>query len=411
MEQKRLYRTIDIIASKKFNTTKELISEVLNEVINDPENKIIGGRVWELSTTDEAYKLIYQTGKLEKIEDGFSLKISENPSFSLIEKERTILTFETNEILKEKGILKYSASGLGDKIKVSGKYYYKYLLAVNSAEIDNNLLYILNILATVLTSKIRERKLEFRQKNLISHIDKAKQLQRSILPDHEYEFHDYNIFGVTVPAQIISGDFFDYIKIGAGEERLGIVVGDAASKGLAAAAEAMYISGAMRMASTFQIKISPLMSRMNNLVNKIFSDDRFASLFYGEISDDEKGLCLYANAGHNWPIFISAKDKKLSYLKGTGPLLGPTPKSKYETHSINFNPGDVLVIYSDGIVEAANQNYDFYEEKRLEQVILENMHHTPREIALQILDDVAKFSTLESQYQDDKTIVVIKKNE
>ena len=92
-------------------------------------------------------------------------------------------------------------------------------------------------------------------------IDKAKELQRSILPDHELKFHDYELFGVTIPAETLGGDFFDYLKIGDDESRLGITVGDAASKGLAAAAEAMYISGAVRMASTFQIKISPLFYR------------------------------------------------------------------------------------------------------------------------------------------------------
>jgi len=188
-------------------------------------------------------------------------------------------------------------------------------------------------------------------------------------------------------------------------------VGDAASKGLSAAAEAMYISGALRMACTFQIKISPLFNRMNELINKIFSDDRFTSLFYAEISNDKKGLCLYANGGHNPPIFIRAKNKEIVYLDPTGPLLGPAPHSKYDTDSINFNKGDVLVIYTDGIVESANEKFELYEEKRLENVIRKNLHLTPRELCYSILDDVNVFSTSNSQYQDDKTIVVIKRKE
>jgi sigma-B regulation protein RsbU (phosphoserine phosphatase) len=164
------------------------------------------------------------------------------------------------------------------------------------------------------------------------------------------------------------------------------------------------------MAGNFQIKISPMMYRMNNLVNKIFSDDKFSTLFYGELSDDRKGLFLYANAGHNPPMFYNKSSKSLSYLLPTGPLLGPAPNSRYETDSINFDKGDLLVIYSDGITEAANEKYKFYEEKRLEKLIRKLSDRTSKEIALEIIEDVQKFSTEDTAYQDDKTVVVIKRN-
>lgn len=410
MDQKRLYRTIETVASKRFENEDELLTDVLNQIVEDNEINITGGRIWLLDPADESYRLIFQTGQVDKIEDGFALKLKDNPTFARIINERTVLSKETNETLKEKGILRYSATGIGEKIKIGDDPYYKYLFAVNAGEIDKKLLYTLNIVATVLTSKLYERKLKDTQKNLIADIDKAKMLQRSILPDHQFKFHKYELFGVTIPAETISGDFFDYIPIGSDESRLGITVGDAASKGLAAAAEAMYISGAIRMACTFEIKISPLMNRMNNLVHKIFKDDRFASMFYCELSNDDNGLCLYANAGHNWPLFYKYSTKKIQYLKSTGPLLGPAPKQRFDTASINFDDGDILVIYSDGIVEAANHMYDFYEEKRLEAVIKKNFKKNPREITYAILDDVLKFSTMDSRYQDDKTIVVIKRN-
>ena len=359
----------------------------------------------------KAYALLYQTGNVQRINPDFYLEIKDYPVFELISIERTVLANETNKVLIKKGIFKYSASGVGQRLKINGKSYYKYLLAVNSENIDDELRYTLNIVATVLTQKINERRLYTSRKSLIEDIDKAKELQKSILPDHELKFHGYDLFGVTIPAETLGGDFFDYLKIGDDESRLGITVGDAASKGLAAAAEAMYISGAVRMASTFQIKISPLFYRMNELVNKIFADDRFTSLFYAEISNDKKGLCLYANGGHNPPMFIKSKNKEIIYLEATGPLLGPAPHSKYDTDSINFSKGDVLVIYSDGIVESANEKFELYEEKRLENIIRKSINLSPREICYAILDDVQKFSTSESKYQDDKTLVVIRRNE
>lgn len=411
MDQKKLFKTIDTIASGNFSNDEELLKYVIDQIVSKEQFNVLGGRVWKLEPSIQAYRLLFQTGKVQKIPKDYKLFIKDYVIFDKISSLRTILADETDATLISKGIFKYSASGVGKKININGKKYYEYLIAINSDKIGDDLRYTLNVIATVLTSKLRERYLTLSRKNLIENIDKAKELQRSILPEHEYKFHFYDIFGVTIPAENVAGDFYDYLKIGDDEERLGIVVGDAASKGLAAAAEAMYISGAIRMASNFQIKISPMMYRLNQLVNKIFSDDKFVSLFYGEISTDKKGLFLYANAGQNPPIFYSKKNNSFTYLYPTGPLLGPAPNSKYETDSINFHKGDILVIYSDGVVEAANDKYEFYDEKRLEKIIKKTANFTPKEIVYSILDDINKFTTSDSQYQDDKTLVVIKRND
>ena len=410
MDQKKLYRTIESVASKNYANEKDLLADVVHQIVSNEQIKLKGGRIWKFDPRRKAYRILFQTGMVQKISNDFLLQIKNASMFDNILKYRTIVDIETNEILVSKGIVKFSASGIGRKIKVGDKSYYEYLLAVNSDLMADDLRYTLNIVATVLTSKLNERYLSQSRKNLIADIDKAKQLQRSILPEHELKYFDYDLFGVTIPADIVAGDFYDYLKIGDDEERMGIVVGDAASKGLGAAAEAMYISGALRMASTFQIKISPMLFRLNQLVNKIFSDDKFTTLFYGELSNDKKGLFLYANAGHNPPFFFSRKSKEITPLKATGPLLGPVPNSRYETDHINFQKGDLLVIYSDGIVESADEKYEFYGEERLKKIILRSINITPREITYQILDDILKFSGGGSKYQDDKTIVVIKRN-
>jgi len=410
MEQRRLYKTIAEIASEQFDSEEALLAEVVRQLVDSAKININGGRIYKLSVIKKSYQLVYQIGKVKRIKKNFELPLKDYPLFKLVTRDRTILATETNKHLVQKGIIKFSASGIGNKLDIGKEKYFEYLLSVSSKEmIDRELRYVLNIVATVLTSKIRERRLALSRNNLIEDLDKAKELQQSILPEHEYKFNNYDIFGITFPAEIVGGDFYDYIKVGDEEERLGVALGDAASKGLSASAEAMYISGALRMAGNFQMKISPMMKRMNELVNKIFSDDKFSTLFYCEISNDKKGLLLFANAGHNPPMFIEKKTKKITYLNPTGPLLGPAPNSKYETDSINFSSGDILVIFSDGITEAANDKFQFYEEKRLEKIIKKNIDAKPKELALKIIDDVNKFSTTDSKYQDDKTVVVIKR--
>ena len=150
------------------------------------------------------------------------------------------------------------------------------------------------------------------------------------------------------------------------------------------------------------------MQRMNQLVNKIFEDDKFISLFYGELIADEKGLFLYANAGHNPPLFLKSKSNKIEYLEPTGPVLGPAPQSKYTIANVSFDIGDILVIFSDGITEAVNKNFEEFGEKNLSKVLRRNMTKTPKEITYAILDEVIKFSK-NGKYSDDKTLVVIKR--
>jgi phosphoserine phosphatase RsbU/P len=408
MDQRKLYKTVEAIASQKFKTDTEMLISVVDQLIQNEQLNVTGGRIWKLDVDNGSYHLMYQTGNLDKIEDGFQVRISDYPIFDLIDKERTILGSETNEVLRQAGIFKYSASGTGDKIKVDAKWYYEYLLALNSEEINEDFRLTLNIISTALTSQIKQRKYAQRARHLKADIDKARELQESILPEHEYEYKNYLLFGITQPAEIVGGDFFDYLDIGEDDSRLGIAVGDAASKGVSAAAEAMYISGALRMASNFEIKIYPLMKRMNRLVNKIFADDKFASLFYGELAHDKGGLFLYSSAGHNPPIFLKQDSDTVMLLQPTGPVLGPAPNAKYTVENINFALGDVLVIYTDGLTEAADADFNDYGEDRLIRLAQSLKHLTPKEICYTILDDIAKFSK-NGQYSDDKTMVIIKR--
>ncbi len=170
----------------------------------------------------------------------------------------------------------------------------------------------------------------------------------------------------------------------------------------------MYISGALRMASSFEIKIASLMKRMNELVNKIFEDDKFTSLFYGELTTHSGGLFLYSNAGHNPPVFLKSESEQTELLNPTGPVLGPAPNASYHIESINFSKGDILLLFSDGITEAADSKFEQYGEARLIAKLKELKNQTSKQIALTILDDVISYSK-NGKYADDITIVVIKK--
>ena len=120
MEQRKLLKTIETVTSKKFASEKELLAEVIDQIVDNEQIEITGGRVWRLDALTESYKILIQTGNVQKISEDFTLPIKEYPVFEEISKERTILADETNKTLIQKGILKYSASGVGSKIKVNG---------------------------------------------------------------------------------------------------------------------------------------------------------------------------------------------------------------------------------------------------------------------------------------------------
>lgn len=409
MIYQNLYKTVETIASRYFPTEVKLLSTVIDELVSDRKIKFNGGRLWVLDHDKKAYKLIYQKGKVRQIEKNFFIGIHDYPNFKRFASERTIIDSETNSDLIARGIDKFFASGAGNKIKLDSFYFYEYLLAFNSNTLDNDFKYSLDIIATVITSKLKQWRSASVEKYLKADIDKARQIQKSILPEHEFKFYDYDLYGITFPAEIVGGDFFDYIPGGADKDRLAVVLGDAASKGVGAAAEAMYISGALRMASTFEIKIAPFMKRINELVNKIFTDDKFASMFYGELSADKSGLFLFANAGHNPPMFLDSNSGAIQRLNPTGTVLGPSPTAHYTVENINFKPGDILLIFSDGITESTDAEYREFGEKRLEQILRKLKKESAKKIAIEILDSVVKFSSY-GKYNDDKSVVVIKKS-
>lgn len=408
MDQRKLYRTLEKITNQPAESEEQLLINVLKEVVASPEFKVTGGRIWKLTPSKTKYKLIAQEGAVDKIREGFTINVSDYPMFEVIARERTVLATETNEYLRKKGILKYSATGVGEKVKGEKFPLYQYLLAFSADEINQDLFYTLNIIATALTATLRNRKLEKRSKQLIEDIDDAATLQKRILPAHDFQFAGYELFGVSIPDRIVGGDFFDYLEVGEDGDRLGVVVADVANKGFAAAAEAFYVSAALRMGVSYQTQLSSLMKRLNNLVYKIFPNDRFVSLFYIELTSDGSGYCTYCNAGHNSPILFRSKMNSIELLDSTGPLIGPAYNSKFQTSIIKLEKDDFIVIYTDGITEAMDANENMYGEKRLIDLIKKLKNKSSKEITQLLIEDVLKFSA-RGEYSDDKTIVTLKK--
>lgn len=408
MNQRKLYHTIEGFASETFKTEKDLLKHVVNEIVKTGSIDIRGGRIWEYEPGTESYRLIHQIGQIQELEPDFRIAVEEYPVFLQVSKQRSIVARETNRYLRKKGIIRYSATGVGEKVPYRTAQVYPYILAFNSDTLDQEFLPELGIISVAVTSLLGRRKVEQRARQLARDIDRAREIQVSILPEPAIAFHHYEVYGVSLPDRIVGGDFFDYRFADEDRDRLTIVIGDAASKGLKAAAQAMYLAGAIRMGISYQTKISRLVSQLNELLHQTFSEDQFVSMFYAEFVNDRKGLVLYVNAGHNSPFVWRSGNKLLESLEPTGQILGPFPDQKYQVENTYLNFGDVLVMYTDGISEARNSHGDQYGERRFQEAITAHSANSAEEISRAILEDVQKFSK-GSTDRDDRTLVVVKR--
>ena len=407
MNQRQLRKTIASFYTKKFDSSTELLTHVIHQIVEHAGIDITGGRVWRLSAGDFSYELIAQVGSVQQIREHYKLRADRYALFTLLPRQRVVVLQETDTYLRKRGIIKYSATGVGDVVKVGGTPLYQYVLSFNTNLDKDEIGPTLDIIGMTVSGMLSNQRSERRSTAYRKDLDKAREIQQSILPDCSLRFHHYEIHGISIAEKIVGGDFFDYIESEEGD-RLAVAVGDAASKGMVAAVQALYVSGALRMGIGFQTKLTSLVQRINQLVHRMFPAERFLSLFVAELTDDEKGICLYINCGHPRPILYHAATHATELLDTTGTIIGPFPEQKFRRESAVVAPGDVMLLYTDGLIEAMDPAENQYTEKRLAADLVALHGHTAQEIALAIMDRVQKFGA-RGKNQDDKTLVVIKR--
>jgi len=408
MDQHRLYRTIQLLTEDPWDSAEQLLGNVLENIIRNEAIPIIGGRIWKLDPATGAYRLKQQVGDVDPIKQNFRLNISDYPMFTQLHRKGTMVETETNKYLRQHGIKLYSATGVGEKVRWKNHLLFQYVIAINADLIRQDMTYALNIIGSALTTALQRRRIESKAKQLEADLDKAREIQRSILPEHEFRFHNYDLYGISVPDRVVGGDFFDYLFTSEDKDRIGVVIGDAASKGLSAAAQALYVSGALRMGIEFHTKMNTFIGKVNRLVARTFSPEQFISLFYAELTTSEKGLVFYVNAGHSNPILLRCATDTVERLTATGQLIGPFPNEKYRIEFTTMEKGDILLLFTDGITEAFNDAREMYGEERLTRKLRELRRKSPKEICQVIVEDVQLHNKL-VEYSDDKTIVTIKR--
>src|SRR5512142_218394 len=144
MDQHKLDRTIKLLGEEQFRTDEQMLGYVLEKIIDNEEIPVRGGRIWKLEPANGTYRLIHQVGDVQLISKNFRLRVADYPLFRQLYKRGTLVGSETNKYLRQKGIVHYSATGVGEKVQSDGATLYQYVLAINADYLKEDMVYALN---------------------------------------------------------------------------------------------------------------------------------------------------------------------------------------------------------------------------------------------------------------------------
>jgi sigma-B regulation protein RsbU (phosphoserine phosphatase) len=243
-----------------------------------------------------------------------------------------------------------------------------------------------------------------RQQHIESELELARSVVNTLLPRAFPLVEGFDIYGMTIPVREVGGDYFDFIS--GITDRLGLIVADVSGKGLAAALIMVSFRAYIHATVINELAMRVVMGRVNRLVYESTDGDRYITTFYGLIDSEHKRL-LYINAGHNPPLLLRA-DGVSELLKEGGYPLGVFPDSHYSESVVNLKSGEVLVLYTDGVVESRNAADEDFGLERLEQVARSVIDRRAHEMCQAISDAVQQHSSDALGQEDDLTISIVK---
>jgi phosphoserine phosphatase RsbU/P len=242
--------------------------------------------------------------------------------------------------------------------------------------------------------------------SLKGELEIAREIQLAMLPKGTLTDRDLEVCGITRPANTVGGDFYDVLPRPDG--RVIVALGDVAGKGSPAALLMALLLAVLRTLVDEDLDARALVGRLNVQICRHTPASRFITLFYGVYSPDT-GSLTYVNAGQNPPL-IRRLNGTYEQLGSTGVALGMFERSTFGDETTTVAPGEMLVMYSDGITEAEDLNGRPLEESGLEQVIERHAHDSAADIGRHVLQAVEQHAN-NTRFHDDLTILILKRHQ
>jgi hypothetical protein len=247
--------------------------------------------------------------------------------------------------------------------------------------------------------------LELKDKLLAkTELQEGKAIQQSLMPEQSPKINGWDIWLFTRSANDVGGDLLDFIQVN--ENKFGVAVGDVAGKGLSAALLMAKLQSTIRAIIYDQLPLSKMCQKLNSIFYRDSPSKIFASLVYAEISDSS-GEINFINAGHYPPLVV--KREQAIKLSKESPALGLILNADFTEKNITLNKDELMIIYSDGLTEAQNESGDFFEEKRLIDLLNKKNYLTSQQLGEMILSNVDSFMGRIPAH-DDLTLAILKKD-
>jgi len=235
-------------------------------------------------------------------------------------------------------------------------------------------------------------------------IAEARSIQEGFLPKEIPQLPGYEITGAWQSARVVGGDYYDVLAFG--QDKLGLCIADVAGKGMPAALVMSNLQAAVRGLASPLVPPDDLCARLNDLLYRNTTSDRFVTFFYAQLDGPTRFL-RYVNAGHNAPIVLH-RNGSHDRLREGGIVLGVFPGQLFALGTIQLEPGDRVVLFTDGVTEAGGHQGEEFGDARLLLVLEQNRASNAKQIQKKILDAAAAFS--QSAWHDDATLLVVDVN-
>ena len=271
------------------------------------------------------------------------------------------------------------------------------------SEDDLAILQLLTSQVAIIIEKVRLHEQVVEKKRIQAQLEVARQVQLDLLPGNDPHVDGFDVSAYIFPTEEVSGDYYDWVKIF--DDQIGIVVADAVGKGIPAALLMAFLRASLR--AGVQIGYAPhiAFSKVSNLLYDSTEDNQFITAIYG-ILDSTNRTFVFSNAGHNPPLLIKP-DGEYRFVEYGDMPLGMFDDLHYHQHFIRFENHQVLVLYTDGITEAANPNGEEYGTERLAKRILDGIELPARQLIDHVRKGIADF-TERKFLDDDGTLFIVK---
>jgi serine phosphatase RsbU (regulator of sigma subunit) len=213
-----------------------------------------------------------------------------------------------------------------------------------------------------------------------------------------------DLAGFNAACRTVGGDYYDFFPYPDG--RVALALGDVSGKGLPASLMMMALHARVQVLAEDPGDLAAFMTRLNKATCAKCPSNRFITFFFS-VLDAATGELAFANAGHNPPILVRASGES-QMLEGGGPVLGILPAAPYAEQRERLGPGDLLVLYSDGVTEANNASFDEFGEDRFIEVLKQHRHQPAADIVAAVTGALGEFAAGAPQ-ADDITLVVAKR--